>query len=216
KVPPHAKDAIWSALLLEGARLPAQRPSVFRRALRAGPAKGIIALSTILALGSAAVPTLRHALRPRAPNLAQTNVEMSAGPFLSATDAAAAGVAKTATTASATASAVAPEKERVATATGPHRGVMRTRDDDLGREVALLARARAELRVGEPRAALSTLAQMQSHPGHAFGQEREVLGILAQSAIGNKAAARQAAAGFVKAHPESPHAAELRPLLEQD
>jgi outer membrane protein assembly factor BamD (BamD/ComL family) len=86
----------------------------------------------------------------------------------------------------------------------------------LEREIALLARARAKLRAGDAHGAQATLAQMQSQfPDRALRQERLVLGILAQNALGNREAARRSALLFVKAHPESPHDAQLARLIDQ-
>lgn len=83
--------------------------------------------------------------------------------------------------------------------------------DQLSEESALLERARAELRGGHPRAAEATLLRMQSRfPRGALTQEREVLLIQALAARGNAVAAERDARSFVAAHPESPHAVQLR------
>jgi hypothetical protein len=218
-VPARAKDAIWPALSVQAAQVPMQRLSVFRRALQGGTTKAAISLPVVAALGAAAFISLSHSSKRHAPNLAApTSVVMSAAPSPPTAEATAADVATPIeATPSATASASPAENARVGLANAQARVGSRNHEDDLGREVAMLARARSELRAGNARATLSTLAQMQNQfPDRAFGQERRVLGILAQNAIGNPNAARQAAAAFVKAHPESPHAAELRHILEQD
>ena len=88
---------------------------------------------------------------------------------------------------------------------------MNTLHDQLSEESTLLERARAELRGGRPRAAEATLLRMQSRfPRGALTQEREVLLIQALAARGNSLAAERDARSFVAAHPESPHAVQLR------
>ena len=88
--------------------------------------------------------------------------------------------------------------------------------DHLREESALLARARAELHDGNPRAAQATLFHMQTQfPNGALSQEREVLGIEALAARGNAVAAERNARAFIIEHPESPHAVQLlRRFLE--
>ena len=87
--------------------------------------------------------------------------------------------------------------------------------DRLGAESQLLAKARAELRSGDPAAAQATLRRLQSRfPNGGLRQEREVLAIEILSARGNTAASEQRAKDFIKAHPESPHSTNLRRLLE--
>ena len=86
--------------------------------------------------------------------------------------------------------------------------------DRLRHESALLTRARAELRSGNPRATQATLARMQREfPAGALHQERDVLAIEALSAEGNADAAARGARAFITAHPESPHASTLQRFL---
>jgi len=86
--------------------------------------------------------------------------------------------------------------------------------DRLRHESALLARARAELRSGNPRAAQASLSRMQREfPAGALRQERDVLGIEALAAEGNSEAAARGARAFIAQHPESPHASTLRRFL---
>jgi hypothetical protein len=86
--------------------------------------------------------------------------------------------------------------------------------DRLRHESALLTRARAELRSGNPRAAQATLARMQREfPAGALHQERDVLAIEALAAEGNAEAAARGARSFITAHPESPHASTLQRFL---
>jgi hypothetical protein len=88
--------------------------------------------------------------------------------------------------------------------------------DHLREESLLLARARAELRGGNARAAQAILARMQTKfPRGALSQEREVLVIESLAARGNTVAAERSARVFVAAHPESPHAVQMRRYLEQ-
>jgi hypothetical protein len=86
--------------------------------------------------------------------------------------------------------------------------------DHLRHESALLTRARAELRSGNPHAAQATLSRMQREfPVGALRQERDVLGIEALAAEGNAEAAARGARAFIALHPESPHAATLHRFL---
>jgi hypothetical protein len=88
--------------------------------------------------------------------------------------------------------------------------------DHLREESALLERARALLRSGRPGAAQATLLRLQSQfPKGALTQEREVLLIEALAARGASGAAARDARSFVAAHPESPHAVQLRRFIEQ-
>ena len=82
--------------------------------------------------------------------------------------------------------------------------------DHLREESVLLARARAQLRGGDARAAQLTLSRMRTKfPRGALSQEREVLVIEALAARGNAAAAERNARTFIAEHPESPHAVQL-------
>jgi hypothetical protein len=86
--------------------------------------------------------------------------------------------------------------------------------DRLRHESALLTRARAELRSGNPHAAQATLSRLQREfPAGALHQERDVLGIEALAAEGNTEAAARGARAFIALHPESPHAATLHRFL---
>jgi hypothetical protein len=82
-------------------------------------------------------------------------------------------------------------------------------------EFELTNQARAELRAGHPAAALAALTEAQRRfPGGAgvLGQEREVIAIEALAASGQVTTARQRAAAFLQAHPQSAHAARLAPF----
>ena len=88
--------------------------------------------------------------------------------------------------------------------------------DRLREESALLERARALLRGGHPRAAQATLLRLQAQfPKGALTQEREVLLIEALAARGKAEAAARDARSFVAAHPESPHAIQLRHFIDR-
>lgn len=87
--------------------------------------------------------------------------------------------------------------------------------DRLARESALLTRARAELRAGNPSAAQATLARISREvPGGALRQEREVLHIEALAAAGNGSIAARLARAFIARHPESPHSNALQRFVE--
>jgi hypothetical protein len=78
-------------------------------------------------------------------------------------------------------------------------------------ESRMLTDARAELRGGDPRAAMATLDRMQARfPKGVLMQEREVLTIQVLAALGDGAAASRKAREFLKAYPSSPHAPQLR------
>jgi hypothetical protein len=86
----------------------------------------------------------------------------------------------------------------------------------LSAESALLTAARAALLDGNPRAAQASLAQMQAEfPHGVLSQEREVLAVEALAAEGKTEAAARHARAFIAAHPESPHSAQLRRLLQE-
>jgi hypothetical protein len=82
-------------------------------------------------------------------------------------------------------------------------------------ESEMLTDARAQLRSGDPRAALATLERLQVRsPKPILGQEREVLTIQALSALGNTETAKRRAKAFVAAYPNSPHTTQLRRIAE--
>jgi Tetratricopeptide repeat len=84
----------------------------------------------------------------------------------------------------------------------------------LGLESALLTEARAQLRRGEPQAALATLERLQTRfPRGVLMQEREVLNIQVLSALGDTPAANRRARAFLDKYPTSPHAPQLRRFL---
>jgi hypothetical protein len=83
----------------------------------------------------------------------------------------------------------------------------------LAAESALLQSARAELRAGNLAAASDRLQLLRRRfPNGVLIQERDVLQIELSTARGDEAAARRLAARFLRAYPESPHAAQLRQL----
>ncbi|HKP61748.1 MAG TPA: outer membrane protein assembly factor BamD [Polyangiales bacterium] len=90
----------------------------------------------------------------------------------------------------------------------------RPRVDALAAESALLQTARAELQVGQLNAAARAIKQLEHRfPHGVLGQEREVLQIELLRARGEHSAARELASRFLRAHPESPHAARLSRLM---
>jgi outer membrane protein assembly factor BamD (BamD/ComL family) len=86
-------------------------------------------------------------------------------------------------------------------------------DEALALESALVTQARADLKRGDPRAALATLQRLKREsPRGVLHQEREVLTVQALAAAGHKDAARARARAFIKSFPNSPHAPLLRSL----
>jgi hypothetical protein len=81
----------------------------------------------------------------------------------------------------------------------------------LGVESRMLTEARAQLRNGDPRAAMSTLERLQTRfPKGVLMQERDVLTIQVLAALGDVAGANRRAKEFLEAYPQSPHAPQLR------
>lgn len=78
-------------------------------------------------------------------------------------------------------------------------------------ESAWVARARAQLRAGQPSQALQTLSEVQARvPGGVLGQEREALAIEALAASGQRSEASRRAAAFLDRFPNSPHASRVQ------
>jgi hypothetical protein len=78
-------------------------------------------------------------------------------------------------------------------------------------ESRMLTEARAQLRSGDPRAALATLERLQDRsPRGVLVQERDVLTIQILAALGDSAAAGRKAKAFLDAYPNSPHAPQVR------
>jgi hypothetical protein len=83
-------------------------------------------------------------------------------------------------------------------------------------ESSRMAHARALLRNNDARAAFAALESLRRDlPSGALVQEREVLTIEALHAMGNVEAARSRAHDFLERHPNSPHAASARRVLER-
>ena len=78
-------------------------------------------------------------------------------------------------------------------------------------ESAQVARARVQLRAGQPSQALQTLSEIQARvPGGVLGQEREALAIEALAASGQRSEASRRAAAFLDRFPNSPHASRIQ------
>jgi outer membrane protein assembly factor BamD (BamD/ComL family) len=89
-----------------------------------------------------------------------------------------------------------------------------TRSDALREESTLLANARAAVRRGDSRSALSSLELARSrYPNGALVQEREVLTIEALAQSGDVDGASAHATRFLKAFPSSPHSAHVRTFV---
>ena len=218
-IPADAKDAVWAALAAQLMAVAPASPAApsgstpptsgVRLAARAASGKAWLALPAFIGLGVLAFVALR---RPPVPALhAAASVSPLALVAPSAEPVPVPEVIGSSPVAASPADpgAPAPSAHRI-TSTASSSG------SDLEREIALLAQARAQLRAGDARGAQATLARIQSQfPDRSLRQERQVLGILAQNAQGNREAARRSALAFVKAHPESPHDAQLQRLIDQ-
>ncbi len=220
-IPPDAKDAVWAALAaqLAAGAPPASTPppaSGVRLAVQAAGSKVWLALPALVALGALAFVALRPHAQPTARAvLAVTQPAVIAPAIAPGAPAPVLNVSSPISASSADPGAPAPS---AVPETSAHRvaSSASASANDLEREIALLAQARAQLRSGDAHGAQATLAQMQSRfPDRALHQERQVLSILTQNALGNRVGARRSAAAFVKAHPESPHSAQLQRLVEQ-
>jgi hypothetical protein len=81
----------------------------------------------------------------------------------------------------------------------------------LAAEGRVVLEARADVREGRPEDALRVLeASRAAFADGALAQEREALTIEALARTGRRAEASRRAAAFLRAHPESPHAATVR------
>jgi hypothetical protein len=200
-VPAQAKGVVWGALsatVAEGGALAgatAGTASVWRGALKflVSP-KALVAVPVVVAaLGAGALHQQHSRSAPVEPAPTAALVQPAPVGPAQATE------ARTADT------AVPDAIERSAPV------VVR---DRLRHESALLTRARAELRSGNPHAAQATLGRMQREfPAGALHQERDVLAIEALAAEGNTDGAARGARAFITAHPESPHAPTLQRFL---
>jgi len=86
----------------------------------------------------------------------------------------------------------------------------------LREESALIRRAREALRTGNPRAALRLLEESRRRfPKATLEQERSRLTIAALRTQGLREEAKQIAAAFLHAYPNSPHAAEVRAYVDR-
>jgi hypothetical protein len=89
------------------------------------------------------------------------------------------------------------------------------RKNPLAAESELITRARAALLAGDAAGAERLLRQMTAEfPHSVLEQEREVLSIDVLAAKGDGKGAKQRARRFAAAHPNSPHSARLRSLLD--
>jgi hypothetical protein len=214
-IPPDAKSLVWNALGVQGVAAVASSSSwgatFWRGTLKVlATSKAAVAVPVVMAvLGASALHHQQHAadkntVPDHPPNQQASSSSLSAPAADSSTDTG------------------APESEsagatEVALPEPPSRAPpLLPAKDHLREESTLLERARALLRSGHPRAAQSTLLRLQAKfPKGALTQEREVLLIEALAARGHSDAAARDARSFVAAHPESPHAAQLRRFVVQ-
>lgn len=92
------------------------------------------------------------------------------------------------------------------------------RDETYGArwESAWVARARAQLRQGDPSGALAMLAEIDRKvPGGVLGQEREALAIEALARSGQAESASRRAKSFVDRFPSSPHVSSVRAFIRE-
>ncbi len=213
-VPADAKEAVWAALAAQLAAGPppastAPPASGIRLSASGVASKAWLALPAFVGLGALAYFALRgpHGQPQHAPAPPAVTQPALLAPPLNLSSPIAAGSADPGVAAP---SALPEPSAHHGAASAPASAA------DLEREIALLAQARAQLRAGNAAGAQATLAQMQSQfPHRALRQERQVLGIMAQNALGNREAARHSALTFIKAHPESPHDAQLQRMIDQ-
>ncbi len=86
--------------------------------------------------------------------------------------------------------------------------------DALREESALIARARDALHGGDPSGALAILDTARTRfPNGVLGQERQVLGIEALAASGDRDGAARQARSFLQKYPKSPLASRVRAFL---
>jgi len=212
--PPGAKDAVWAALAPQLGAGPSA--SATRLAVQGAASKAWLALPALAGLGVIAFFALRHpSAQPPVVPVATISAPVLLAPPVSNVSPVAPSSAESAAAALSPADPGAPTPSP-ATQPGTRHKAAAPTPADLEREIALLAQARAQLRAGNAAGAQATLSQMQSQfPDRALHQERQVLKILAQNALGNRESARRSALAFIKAHPESPHDAKLQRMMEQ-
>jgi hypothetical protein len=84
-------------------------------------------------------------------------------------------------------------------------------------EMGLIGEAREALRSGEGARALLVLDDhAHRYPAGALGEERDAMRVASLCALGRVAEARAAASQFLRAFPESPHAARVRASCASD
>jgi len=181
-------------------------------------AKGVVAVAMLGGIGSgAALLHTKPATKPAPPSPSQT-----ARPLPSAS--APATTARTTSesesnsslgdgereVAPATSAVVSARREKLRSAASVELPVSRLREESL----AVLA-IRKSLLAGRASEALRLLQGAQrDFPGGVLTEEREALTVRALFAAGQKAAAQQRGAAFLKSFPRSAHAAEVRRLLD--
>ena len=202
-----------------GPRAPAPRPS--RAPQRpSAPALGPVAKGAIAALAGATLGASVYGLAESAHSKHPTPVAEL--PIVMA-DAQSASHANKPQPTAAPAAKTEPEAKPVASeAAAPadpeqdtdEEGSSGSSDPRFAAEKALLRSAQAKLRSGDTFGAQTTLDQMKKRfPRGALSQQREILYIQTQKALGATAAAKKSARAFALAHPNSPHLPALEKLL---
>ncbi len=195
------------------------------KAILIGAVSGIVAVSGYSALAPSD-PSPRPAVASNAaseapPNSGAAPISEAAKPAVSALQSAAPSAAPVAPVTSAhSVSNGAPEPTPTAVSTvdvqAPLPGSPEERESRLREESEMLQQARAALRGGDTGGAMRLLEQSrQKFQGGMLGQEREALTIETLAKSGAKEAASSRAAAFIKAHPQSPHAARLQVYVTQ-
>lgn len=92
-----------------------------------------------------------------------------------------------------------------------HAAVATASANALSDESAAVLAIRSALRAGDPSGALQLLEQARLRfPHGVLGQEREALTVQALAKAGNRKAASRKAAAFLRAHPTSPYASDVK------
>jgi hypothetical protein len=204
RLPESERRALWASIALS---LPVAPPPATTPALGATASasafltKGAIFLAAVAGL-SFGVTRLLPKTSPVAVHATSASVAMAAPVNTAQPSPAPAAVVEPAPAASL---AVPSESKARASTTS-----------QLREESVAVLQARAALRSGDAARSLALLEQARLRfPRGALGQEREALTIQALARSGARAAARQRADAFLRAHPQSPYVVDVRLVAGQ-